>query len=74
MQEVTGPCYQHISGYAARSSALLTLDEKQPGLRGCFRDQFSLAFVMIEVLLGRNHIICQNMRRRKKVNFGFEIV
>ena len=37
-------------------------------------DQFSLAFVMIEVLLGRNHIICQNMRRRKKVNFWFEIV
>jgi hypothetical protein len=33
-------------------------------------DQFSLAFVIIEVLLGRNHIICLNMRRRKKVLFG----
>ena len=37
-------------------------------------DQFSLAFVMIEVMLGRNHIICQNMRRRKKVNLGFKMV
>ena len=35
-------------------------------------DQYSLAFVIIEVLLGRNHVICQIMRLRKKVDFGFE--
>jgi hypothetical protein len=34
-------------------------------------DQFSLAFVIIEVLLGRDHIICLNMRRRKKVFWCF---
>jgi hypothetical protein len=31
-----------------------------------------LAFVIIEVLLGRNHVICQIMRQRKKVEFGIE--